>query len=119
MRQKIIFISAAFVVALLFAFTEKVQQNNLPERQQFFADQKKSIVRCSPDWNELKEWLETSDIPPLPGAGKYEWKISTANDSAQFYFNQGINAYYGFHIIESMASFAKASRFDPECTMLY
>ena len=119
MRQKIIFISAAFVVALLFAFTEKVQQNNLPERQQFFADQKKSIVRCSPDWNELKEWLETSDIPPLPGAGKYEWKISTANDSAQFYFNQGINAYYGFHIIESMASFAKASRFDPECAMLY
>jgi hypothetical protein len=85
----------------------------------FLAERKSMIVRCSPDWNELNAWLEASDIPPLPGAGKYQWKISTANDSAQFYFNQGINAYYGFHIIEAMASFAKASRFDPECAMLY
>ncbi|MES1216648.1 MAG: hypothetical protein ABUT20_14125, partial [Bacteroidota bacterium] len=42
----------------------------------------------------------------------------TKNDSAQFYFNQGINMYYSFHIIESMASFKKASRFDPACAML-
>lgn len=119
MRQKIIFVSAAFVVALLFAFTDKIKQDVLNGQQDFLTGRKKTIVRCSPDWNELKEWLETSDIPPLPGAGKYQWKISTVNDSAQFYFNQGINAYYGFHIIESMASFSKASRFDPECAMLY
>ena len=119
MRQKFIFVSAAFVVALLFAFTEIVQKPSSQEQQLSIADSKKKIVRCSPDWNELNDWLETSDIPPLPGAGKYQWKISTANDSAQFYFNQGINTYYGFHIIEAMASFAKASRFDPECAMLY
>lgn len=119
MRQKIIFVSAAFVVALLFAFTEIIQKPSSPEQKLLSTDSRKKIIRCSPDWNELKDWLETSDIPPLPGAGKYQWKISTVNDSAQFYFNQGINAYYGFHIIESMASFAKASRFDPECAMLY
>lgn len=27
--------------------------------------------------------------------------------------------YYSFHIIESMASFKKAVRFDPNCAMLY
>ncbi|OSZ77866.1 hypothetical protein CAP36_16050 [Chitinophagaceae bacterium IBVUCB2] len=76
-------------------------------------------IGCSPDWDELKEWLEETDIPPMPGAGNYKWKISTTNDSAQFYFNQGINMYYSFHIIEAMASFKKAAKFDPNCAMLY
>lgn len=77
------------------------------------------IVRCSPDWNYLASWLEETDIPPIPGAGIYKWKITTSNDSAQFYFNQGINMYYSFHLIEAMASFKKASRFDPNSAILY
>jgi tetratricopeptide (TPR) repeat protein len=80
---------------------------------------KKNIVRCGPDWEALQPWLDAVDIPPMPGAGIYKWKISTDNDSAQFYFNQGINMYYGFHIIESMASFKKAARFDPNCAMIH
>lgn len=81
--------------------------------------EKRNIIRCSPDWNDLKEWIEETDIPPIPGAGNYKWKISTRNDSAQFYFNQGINMYYSFHIIEAMASFKKAVKFDSGCAMLY
>ena len=77
----------------------------------------KSIIRCSPDWNALNDYLENADITPLPGAGNYKWDIHTKNDSAQFYFNQGINTYYGFHIIESMASFKKAAKLDPENPM--
>ncbi len=81
--------------------------------------EKKNIVRCGPDWESLKDWLEEADIPPVAGSGTQQWKISTSNDSAQFYFNQGINMYYAFHIIESMASFKKAAKFDPGCAMLY
>ncbi len=80
---------------------------------------KKNIARCSPDWNELKDRLEETSIPPIPGAGIYKWKISTKNDSAQFYFNQGINMYYSFHIIEAMASFKKAAKFDDKCGIIY
>jgi hypothetical protein len=58
------------------------------------------------------------DIPPIPGAGIYKWAISTTTDSAQFYFDQGINMYYSFHIIEAMASFKKAARLDPTAAML-
>ena len=76
-------------------------------------------VRCSPDWNQLKEWLDETDIPPFPGTGNYTWRISTSNDSAQFYFNQGMRMYYCFHIVEAMASFKKAARFDPSCAMIY
>ncbi len=60
-----------------------------------------------------------ADIPPLPGWGNYRWKITTASDSAQFYFNQGINMYYGFHMIESVASFQKATRFDSTSAMAW
>ncbi|MBN8689005.1 MAG: hypothetical protein J0M10_18485 [Chitinophagales bacterium] len=77
------------------------------------------VIRCSPDWEAISQWLEETDIPPIPGAGNYQWEISSNNDSARFYFNQGINMYYSFHIIESMASFKKAARFDPECAIIY
>lgn len=84
--------------------------------------QKKSLtaISCSPDWTTYhltKE--EINEMVPLPGTGSHTWKISTMNDSAQFYFNQGINLYYGFHIIEALPSFKKAQIFDPSCAMLY
>lgn len=80
--------------------------------------EKKNILRCGPDWELMKDWIDAADIPLIAGTGSYQWKISTANDSAQFYFNQGINMYYSFHIIEAMASFKKAARFDHGCGML-
>ena len=114
-----LFILPAIAVVLLLAF--RLKEKNTAINQPFNIEEykKKNSIRCSPDWNELKEWLEEVDIPPVQGAGIYEWKISTTNDSAQFYFNQGINMYYSFHIIEAMASFKKAARFDPNCAMLY
>ncbi len=80
---------------------------------------KKNIISCSPDRLALMAFLEDVEISAMPGAGIYRWKIATNNDSAQFYFNQGINMYYGFHIIESMASFKKAAKLDPENAMVW
>ena len=80
---------------------------------------KRNIISCSPDWNELRKWMDEVDIPPMPGSGELKWSISTNNDSAQFYFNQGINTYYGFHIIEAKASFKKAAKFDSSSAMIY
>ncbi len=59
-------------------------------------NQKKSLtaISCAPDWTTYhltKE--EINKMVPLPGTGSHTWKISTKNDSAQFYFNQGINLY--------------------------
>jgi hypothetical protein len=119
MKQKIFFVLAAFAVALLFAFRHAEITKSKGLEFYATASRKTNLVRCTPDWNLLKEWMEENDIPPLPGAGDYKWKISTGSDSAQFYFNQGINTYYSFHIIESMASFKKATRFDPTCAILY
>ena len=79
---------SAFIL-FAFQFNEKQQQSSM----KIIEFKKKNIIRCGPDWDKLKEWLVETDIPPVPGAGTYKWKISTRNDSAQFYFNQGINMY--------------------------
>ena len=79
-----------------------------------------STISCSPDWTTYHlTKLQIQQMIPLPGTGSHAWKISTKKDSAQFYFNQGINLYYGFHIIEALPSFKKAQMFDPGCAMLY
>lgn len=103
----------AFIAALL-AF--RLQS---PPVAKLVARQKIAAIGCSPDWAAITPLLEASDIPPIPGAGSHRWVLSSKNDSARFYFNQGMNLYYSFHIIESMASFKKAAKFDPDCALIY
>lgn len=76
-------------------------------------------IGCGTDWQAIETLMEELEMPLVQGSGSHQWKISTHHDSAQIYFNQGINMYYSFHIIEAMASFKKAMRFDPDCPMLY
>lgn len=116
----VLFVIAAIIAAFaLFAFRFDNKQKQTAASLKLIEFKKKNIVRCSTDWEALKQWLEETDIPPIPGAGIYKWKISTKNDSAQFYFNQGINMYYSFHIIEAMASFKKAAKFDENSAIIY
>ncbi|NOT52078.1 MAG: hypothetical protein HOP10_12470 [Chitinophagaceae bacterium] len=116
MKVRLLLLTLLSFISALLAFRLK----DVPINQKTPASEyKKNVISCAVDWNALNEWLEESDIPPFPGAGTYTWKINTTNDSAQFYFNQGINMYYSFHIIEAMASFKKATKFDPNCAMLY
>ncbi|MEJ7767646.1 MAG: hypothetical protein WKF89_07525 [Chitinophagaceae bacterium] len=75
--------------------------------------EKSPAIQCTPLYNPSEDEI----IPRLTGWGNYSWKITTSSDSAQFYFDQGINMYYAFHIIESRASFDKAIRFDSSCAM--
>ena len=116
----VLFVIAAMIAAFaLFAFRFDKQQKQAAVSSRLTEFKKKNIIRCSTDWEALKQWLEEAEIPPIPGAGIYKWKISTKNDSAQFYFNQGINMYYSFHIIEAMASFKKAAKFDERSAILH
>ena len=101
------FITAAAFKSFLPSHSEAIS-NSVYVKKQF-------SIRCSP----LYIPTAGEDIPVLPGWGNYKWKITTSSDSAAFYFNQGINMYYGFHIIEARASFDKATRFDPECAMAW
>ena len=119
MKPKLLLIPATITVAFLLAFRLHEKKEILSGSYSNQDYKNKNIISCSPNWDELKSWIEEVDIPPMPGSGDLKWSIATTNDSAQFYFNQGINTYYGFHIIEAMASFKKAAKFDSTSAMIY
>jgi len=58
-------------------------------------------------------------IIKLPGWGSYSYPVLSHNDSARFYFNQGLTMYYSYHMKEALASFKEAARFEPASSMTY
>ena len=58
--------------------------------------------------------------PPLwAGLGSVTYKITTANERAQAYFDQGLRLAYAFNHGEAQRAFRKAERLDPDCAMCF
>lgn len=112
-RYMLLLTIAAYITVV--AFRSALQQSGKKTFATAVAEKKKFSIRCSPTYIPNAG----DDIPLLTGWGNYKWKVTTSSDSARIYFNQGINMYYAFHIIEARASFDKAARFDPNCAMAW
>lgn len=81
---------------------------------------KRNLYDCSPDFIGSGEaGKDGKFITVLPGWGNYARLVNTKNDSAQFYFDQGINMYYSYHWQEANGSFKEAERFDPGLAIAY
>jgi len=78
-----------------------------------------SAIGCSPRLDLINFEDSTRRIPLLEGWGSYRMPVSPTNDSAYLFFQQGINMYYGFHIIEALASFERCIQSDPDFAMGY
>jgi tetratricopeptide (TPR) repeat protein len=107
------------LISLLMPFklNKLTDQSNI---KQYLLKKKLSVLACTPDRNDPDLLPDDAfTMVPLPGWGNYLWKIQSKSDSTQFYFNQGINMYYSFHIFEALASFKKASLLDTEAPMPY
>jgi tetratricopeptide (TPR) repeat protein len=58
--------------------------------------------------------------PPLwSGLGSITNKITTANEKAQAYFDQGLRLAYAFNHGEAQRAFRKAQKLDPDCAMCF
>src|SRR6185295_13213630 len=58
--------------------------------------------------------------PPLwTGLGPVAYKITTANDRAQAYFDQGLRLAYAFNHGEAQRAFRMAQKLDPDCAMCF
>ena len=58
--------------------------------------------------------------PPLwNGLGSITYKITTTNENAQAYFDQGLRLAYAFNHGEAQRAFRKAERLDPDCAMCF
>lgn len=78
-----------------------------------------AAIGCSPADDDVPMNASGKFIGVLPGWRLYHHAISTASDSAQFYFNQGLTMYYSYHSREALASFKEAARFDSTSAMAY
>jgi tetratricopeptide (TPR) repeat protein len=58
--------------------------------------------------------------PPLwPGLGSITYKVTTANERAQSYFDQGLRLAYAFNHGEAQRAFRMAQKLDPDCSMCF
>ncbi|MBR1241449.1 tetratricopeptide repeat protein [Bradyrhizobium sp. AUGA SZCCT0240] len=58
--------------------------------------------------------------PPLwTGIGSTTWKVTTANERAQAYFDQGLRLAYAFNHDEARRAFRMAQKLDPDCAMCF
>src|SRR3954447_3375061 len=82
--------------------------------------EKQNILGCAPGIDDFSpKDANGKYIPLLTGWGNHSYIITTNNDSAQIYFNQGLNFYYGYQFREALASFKESALFDSTCLMAY
>jgi tetratricopeptide (TPR) repeat protein len=65
------------------------------------------------------EGPEHSDPPLYDNLGTLYQPITTANPTAQRYFDQGLRLAFGFNHAEARRAFRAAQRHDPDCAMCY
>lgn len=56
-------------------------------------------------------------VPLLRNLGSLHRQVSTSDNTAQRYFDQGLRLYYAFNHAESLRAFREAQRLDPDCVM--
>jgi tetratricopeptide (TPR) repeat protein len=118
------FISLTAIIAVLLYGSTHNHTTTAPhinEEARSAALKKKQLftMACSPNFGLFNPDDSTNTIPLLDGWGNYQMPVTVSSDSARIYFEQGINMYYGFHIIEGLASFDKATKFDSSFAMGY
>ena len=119
-----IFACTAVVALFLYSFIRVHQQEDrgiidVAARDAALKKEQFYVIGCSPDLNFFNPADSTNNIPLLQGWGDYRMPVTATNDSSKIYFEQGINMYYGFHIIEALASFSKSTKFDNNFAMGY
>ncbi|WP_460954352.1 tetratricopeptide repeat protein [Spirosoma litoris] len=108
------------IVPLLLAASFVFTPAPRPAPESAVRERSNEIVLCGAGVNGEISLMENGKfIMPLPGWGNYSHKISTSQDSTQYYFDQGLTLYYSYHMKEAMASFKEAARLDPTCPMAW
>ncbi|TYB70820.1 MULTISPECIES: tetratricopeptide repeat protein [Bizionia] len=79
-----------------------------------------NYIKCMPAKFLLTDVDTTKQISPLfENLGIHSYKVSTKNELAQRFFNQGLRLTYAFNHAEAHRSFMEASRLDPNLAMAF
>lgn len=61
----------------------------------------------------------SEEVPFLDGLGDHHREITTASETVQRYFDQGLRLYYAFNHAEAVRAFRTAQTLDPTCAMCW
>nr|WP_298790162.1 hypothetical protein [uncultured Allomuricauda sp.] len=79
-----------------------------------------SFIKCTPTTYLLEVVDSTQQIAPLfENLGNLTYAITTNNERAQMFFDQGLRLTYAFNHAEAHRSFMEASRLDPTSAMTF
>ncbi len=114
--KTIVFIIAAAFLALVLLLVPATQEKQKDQSQlaSFGA------IKCTVAKFLLEDIDTTQQISPLfENLGNLHFPISTSEERAQEFFDQGLKLTYAFNHAEAHRSFMEASRLDPKAAMTY
>ena len=86
--------------------------DELAKRRAFF-------VRAATAYAEATDDADTADLVLRSDLGAISYEISTENEEAQSWFNQGLAHTQNFNHGEAVAAFKRAQELDPNCAMCF
>ena len=116
MRTKIslLLFSLLTISIISFIYTNKVEEFDYSKKIGMNA------IKCMPAKFLLTDIDTTKQISPLfENLGNHTYKVSTKNELAQRFFNQGLRLTYAFNHAEAHRSFMEAGRLDSNLAMAF
>jgi tetratricopeptide (TPR) repeat protein len=117
MKSKANIILVTIIVAVLAYFTINKPFEVAPQPAPKLA---MNFIKCTSAKYVLEAVDTTKQMSPLfNNLGNLHFSISTKNERAQAFFDQGLKLSYAFNHAEAHRSFMEASRLDPNSAMTY
>ncbi len=111
-------ISLGILVVALLMVVHFMTENSNGNKARNYQSASFSFTKCTPTKFMLDGVDTTRQISPLfTNLGNLHFSISTKNDSAQAFFDQGVKLSYAFNHAEGHRSFMEAARLDPNSAM--
>ena len=113
-------ISLGLLIVSLLILVHFLNENSEGSNTNTYQKASFSFTKCTPTKFMLDVVDTTQQISPLfNNLGNLHLSISTENDRAQAFFDQGIKLSYAFNHAEGHRSFMEAARLDPNAAMTY
>ena len=117
MRTKI---GLGLLIVSLLILVHFINKNSEGSKTSNYQKASFSFTKCTPTKFMLDVVDTTQQIAPLfNNLGNLHFSISTKNERAQAFFNQGVKLSYAFNHAEGHRSFMEAARLDPNSAMTY
>ncbi len=114
-KTNLILVAGAILMLLFFLFPSTIKEQQDPSQLASFG-----AIKCTVAKFLLEGVDTTQQISPLfENLGNLHFPISTSEERAQEFFDQGLKLTFAFNHAEAHRSFMEASRLDPKAAMTY